>query len=219
MKKRLSCRRESRNMQNGQWTHNTAYHKWILRRARGKASALDVGCGDGLLVQRLAAVCGSVTGIDAHSASIQRARARLGACGGARVIEGDFLQHDFGVEAFDLVVFAASLHHMDEAAALEKAKALLAPGGLLLVVGCARPESVLDWGIELLRVIPARLGSALHGERNGGNTGAPVAEPQLSLRDIRSLCRRILPGTKLRLGLYYRYLLIWKKPVIAGPKR
>ena len=46
------------------WNHNTAYHPWILEHARVSGRALDVGCGDGLLVSRLSPICAHVTGID-----------------------------------------------------------------------------------------------------------------------------------------------------------
>ena len=60
------------------WNHNTAYHPWLIDiAAQHSGDVLDVGCGDGLLAQRLAPVSRSVTGIDPHSAAIQRADERL----------------------------------------------------------------------------------------------------------------------------------------------
>jgi hypothetical protein len=42
------------------WNHNTAYHRWLLDiAARHYGEVLDVGCGEGLLVQLLAALMGS----------------------------------------------------------------------------------------------------------------------------------------------------------------
>lgn len=194
------------------WNHNTAYHGWILRRAAGKERALDVGCGDGLLVKRLSGVCTSVLGIDPHQPSVRRGQARLAGVENARVCAADFQSFQTPPGSFDLIVFAASLHHMDQPAGLAKAAELLAPGGTLLVVGLARPEGAWDWCVEALRVLPARLGSLLHGERQGGETGAPTAPPELSLARIRSAADRILPGARIRRGLYYRYLLSWTKP-------
>ena len=43
------------------WNHNTAYHPWVLALARGR-DVLDVGCGEGLLVERLAPLARSVGG-------------------------------------------------------------------------------------------------------------------------------------------------------------
>ena len=117
-------------------------------------------------------------------------------------------------DTFDLIVFVASLHHMDQVRAMEKAKQLLASGGLLLIVGCAYPHGPADWCMEMLRVIPAKIGSYMHGEKNGGNIGMPVAAPTLSLKEIRDICRHRFPGARIRPGLYYRYLLLWAKTII-----
>jgi len=39
------------------WNHNTAYHGWIASiAARRRGDLLDVGCGDGLLLQRCSPV-------------------------------------------------------------------------------------------------------------------------------------------------------------------
>jgi 2-polyprenyl-3-methyl-5-hydroxy-6-metoxy-1,4-benzoquinol methylase len=48
---------------NEYWNHNTAYHRWLINiAARHRGRVLDVGCCEGLLVQRLAAVSASVIG-------------------------------------------------------------------------------------------------------------------------------------------------------------
>ena len=39
------------------WNHNTAYHRWLVGIAAShRGEVLDVGCGEGLLMQRLAPV-------------------------------------------------------------------------------------------------------------------------------------------------------------------
>lgn len=203
--------RQAQTASTDYWNHNTAYHSWILRQAAGKNRALDVGCGDGLLVKRLSGVCGSVLGIDPHQPSIRRGQARLAGVDSARLAALSFEELTAEPGSFDLIVFAASLHHMDQARCLAKAADLLAIGGRLLVVGLARPESVWDWCVEALRVIPARAGSLLHGEKRSGGIGVPTAPPELSFAQIRAITARVLPGAKIRRGLYYRYLLSWTK--------
>lgn len=193
------------------WTHNTAYHPWILRRVRGRGRILDVGCGDGLLLERAAPVCGQVTGIEPHSDAARRARERLACTENAAVIEGDFFGTALPAGSFDAVVFAASLHHMDEEAALLRAKELLAPGGILLVVGLTKPAGAADVLVEAARVIPAKIGSVLHGERRGGEIGVPTKSPAHTTAELRRICMRTLPGVKFRRGLYYRVLAEWEK--------
>lgn len=196
------------------WNHNSAYHGWILKHAKGRSRVLDVGCGDGLLVQKLSRICNRVVGIDPHGPCIEAAKRCLADTGNVSLIKTDFETYEESPNTFDLIIFVASLHHMDQAWGMEKAKQLLTPEGLLLIVGCAYPHGPADWCMEMLRVIPAKIGSYIHGEKNGGNVGAPVARPTLPLKEIRDICRYHFPGAKIRLGLYYRYLLLWAKPII-----
>ena len=198
-------------MKDTYWTHNTAYHKWILKHINNGDYVLDVGCGDGLLVQKIAKICRQVTGIEPHLSSALRARERLENVKNAYVENISFEEYYAESNAFDVIVFVASLHHMDLEFCANKVKELLAPGGQLLVVGCSKPDGFVDSFIECLRVIPAKLGSLVHGEKNRGNIGVPVQEPNLSLRQICHVTDIYLPNAKLRRGLYYRYLLSWVK--------
>lgn len=195
------------------WTHNTHYYPWVLRQLAEAKRVLDVGCGDGLLVQMLAKRCESVLGLEPHLPSAEAAKRRLAETRNAQIAPVTFEEISTAPESYDAIVFVASLHHMDQDAALIKAKSLLAPGGRLIVVGCAFPDTPLDWTLEALRVIPAKLGSALHGEKNGGNIGVPTQKPTLSTSGVRELVRKLLPGAKLRQGLYYRYLLTWERSI------
>ena len=194
------------------WTHNTAYHNWILKHAENRNKVLDVGCGDGLLVQRLSRVCGCVKGIDSHIHSIEKAKKRLCNTANVSTVAVGFEDYEAPSDSFDLIVFAASLHHMEQEFCIKKAKILLAPNGKLLIVGCAKPRGFIDWFVEAMRFIPARIGSFFHGETKGENIGVPTVKPSIYLSDIRNLANYQLPDSKIRRGLYYRYLLTWIKP-------
>lgn len=57
------------------WNHNVHYHRLVLEAVPdGCARALDVGCGDGLLVRKLARRIGEVTGADRSAAMLRLAR-------------------------------------------------------------------------------------------------------------------------------------------------
>ena len=90
-------------VRSGYWNHNVHYQPVILNAVPpGCQTALDVGCGDGLLVARLAERCASVTGIDRDprmiaTARAQQARARI------TFVEADFLDYPFAKESFDFV--------------------------------------------------------------------------------------------------------------------
>lgn len=193
------------------WTHNTAYHNWILSHAKSKNQVLDVGCGDGLLVERLSQVCGHVTGIDTHTESVEKAKERLINTVNTSIINIGFEDYDIPANSLDLIVFVASLHHMEQELCIKKAKTLLAPNGKLLVVGCTSPQGFTDWCIQIVRIFPARIGSFFHGAITSENIGVPTVKPNVSLSDIKTLANRELLNAKIRQGLYYRYLLSWTK--------
>ena len=96
-----------------------------------------------------------------------------------------------------------------------RARELLASGGILLIVGLTRPAGFADFLVEAARVIPAKIGSLLHGERHGGEIGVPTRAPAHATAEFRAICARSLPGLRFRRGLYYRVLVEWVKE--GGP--
>jgi 2-polyprenyl-3-methyl-5-hydroxy-6-metoxy-1,4-benzoquinol methylase len=192
------------------WNHNTAYHPWLVGiAAEHRGDVLDVGCGDGLLAQRLAPVSRSVTGIDPNPAAIGRATDRLASVRHVTVSHGDFEDYQPGAHRFDLITFVASLHHMDLRASLVKARDLLTPTGEIAVVGISANTTVRDWVWSAMCVPAARIGSWLHSETR--NVGVVVKDPQEGLDDIRRTVDEVLPEALVRRALYYRYLLRWSR--------
>ena len=192
------------------WNHNTAYHPWLVAiAAQHRGDVLDVGCGDGLLAQRLAPVSRSVIGIDPDPAAVGRAADRLASLRHVTVCQGDFQAYDAGGRRFDLITFVASIHHMDLRASLVKARGLLTPIGEIAVVGCAANKTVRDWVWSAMCVPAARIGSRLHSETR--NIGVVVTDPNDGLDDIRRTVDEVLPGASVRRALYYRYLMRWRR--------
>ena len=191
------------------WNHNAAYYGWISRETASCASVLDVGCGDGALCAVLGNGRKTVTGVDPDEGCIQAALARDRE-------NVSFLCADFETYAFDrtydAVVFVASLHHMEMRRAVQKAKALLNPGGRLLVVGLAKPSSVPDHAVEALRVLPCAVISRLKHMKTSEEQSIPVSYAFPAMNEVRAMARELLPGAELRYGLYYRYLLKWEAP-------
>lgn len=194
--------------EHGYWNHNAAYHHRLVRIAAERAGdVLDVGCGEGLLAQRLAPVSRTVTAIDPDAAAVRRAVARVGHLPNVTVAESSFETFDPGGQRFDVVTFVASLHHMDLHASLTKARSLVRPHGTLAVVGVAANHSVADWVFSAMVVPVVRIAGLVHGETR--DIGVVVAEPRESLSEIRRTAAQVLPGASVRRGLYYRYLLRW----------
>lgn len=195
------------------WNHNTAYHGWILCTAQRDdvRDVLDVGCGDGLLLQRLAPHVTTAIGIEPDAETIARARTRLHDAENVSLQRTNFAAFDPGAARFDLILFVATLHHMDLQSTLEKAAALLRPGGHLMVVGVAANRTLIDWILSAAALPLVRIGSLLHRETD--DIGVPTTEPRENLASIRQISAEVLLGRKIRRGLYYRYLLTWDKPI------
>ncbi|OBH67141.1 SAM-dependent methyltransferase [Mycobacterium intracellulare] len=192
------------------WNHNSAYHPWLVGiAARRRGDVLDVGCGEGLLAQRLAAVSRSVVGIDADPISVWRAAQRLEPIGNATVQHARFEDLDEAERRYDLITFVASLHHLPLRDALHKARQMLRPAGQLAVVGLSANKSIADWVWAGLCVPAVRAGGLLHRETR--DVGVPVADPREGLDEIRRVAADVVPGAVIRRGLYYRYRLLWRR--------
>ncbi|HWI61325.1 MAG TPA: methyltransferase domain-containing protein [Symbiobacteriaceae bacterium] len=109
-------------------------HSFFLRNlSQGRRRALDVGCGSGLLTSALAPHYGEVVGIDISQEMLALARATRGAPN-ITYLEMDAHHPALG-QPFDLIVSRTTLHHLaDLPAVLEAWKALLAPGGRLVLL-------------------------------------------------------------------------------------
>jgi 2-polyprenyl-3-methyl-5-hydroxy-6-metoxy-1,4-benzoquinol methylase len=193
------------------WNHNVAYHPWLLEKLRRfelpHPRVLDVGCGDGLLVQQMAERGAVAVGIDVDPGSVERAEFRLRAEPNASIHRVGFAEFDSEAARFDLITFVASIHHMDLRTTLQKARELVTPVGTIAVVGLSANTSPVDWAVAALQVLPVRVASRLHHETR--DIGVPVVEPSNDLREIRSIADEEVPGARIRRGLYYRYLLDW----------
>lgn len=193
------------------WNHNTAYYRRIRKWTAGCASILDVGCGDGSLIAYLDDGVRRLTGIDVDESCVSRAIRENGGTANIGFVRGDFCDYDTD-DRYDAIVFVASIHHMDMTDALTKAKALLAEHGTIIIVGLAEPSNVLDHVVEILRVLPCGIISALRGMRSSEDLDIPVSYRLPSLRYVRDVASALLPRARMRYGLYYRFLLTWTKP-------
>ncbi|WP_067852242.1 class I SAM-dependent methyltransferase [Nocardia shimofusensis] len=197
------------------WNHNTAFHPELVAAVPGPgARVLDIGCGDGLLLQRLSARAGSVVGIDPDEAAVVSARSRLAKTPGAEVLHGDFLRTEFGESPFDLITCVAALHHMPLAPALERMEELLTPGGKLHIVGLSENKTIADHLAAAAMSVPVMVVSRIR--RQSAYPGMVIAEPKESIDEIRTTASAILPGHRLRRRFHFRYSLTWTKPLVSA---
>lgn len=109
-------------------------------------AVLDVACGTGTLAiaaKRWVGPTGSVTGLDASAAMVERAQAKAEAAGlDLTFVQGAAQELPFEDQRFDIVMGTLMLHHLPKptrAAFAREARRVLKPGGRLLVVDFGRP--------------------------------------------------------------------------------
>jgi len=206
----LPCHRGGVTPQRDLWNHNIHYYDLALRAAPKSArTALDVGTGDGLLAIRLAERISEVTGIDTDGDIIARAQA----CTSADVtwIVGDVLTYDLPSAQYDLVAAVATVHHFpDLERGLRRLADLTSPGGVMVVVGCARSSSAVDYVFEALGTVQHRV---LSRTRDYWQHNAPVrTEFPHTYDQVKAVATEILPGMRWRRLPLWRYSLTWHKP-------
>ena len=191
------------------WNHNTAYYKWIKKQTTACHAILDVGCGDGALIAYLNDGSKELLGIDPEQSCIDKAHSRyetentIFMCLGFENLDTD--------RKFDAITFVAALHHMNMKPAIEKAKSLLKDDGVLLVVGLAKPTTVIDYIIEGLRVIPSNIISRIKCMKTCESENIPVSYDFPTMNVVRETAETLLPGYSMKYGLFYRFLLKWTK--------
>ncbi|MHB8875065.1 MAG: hypothetical protein ACYC8T_15375 [Myxococcaceae bacterium] len=102
----------------------------------------------------------------------------------------------------------ATLHHLPLTEALTRAATLLRPGGVLAVLGLHRSRPV-DYALSAV-AFPV---SWYHRRtRRSSAVRAPLADPTMTLDQIRRGVVDLLPGATVRRHLLWRHSMRWVKP-------
>ncbi|HBG69970.1 MAG: hypothetical protein A2W93_05615 [Bacteroidetes bacterium GWF2_43_63] len=105
--------------------------KFISKRISKSSSVIDIGCGNGALLNRIHQLSGAkVTGVEMDNVAAQRARDR----GCIEVFSDSFEKAPLAEGSFDAVIMIHSFEHIPQPVpTLTNAVALLKPGGIFYI--------------------------------------------------------------------------------------
>ena len=190
------------------WNSNIhAFDRLLERVPVGARRGLDVGCGEGEMARRLRRRVEHVTAVDPDAASIAEARS----FGDDIIYEvADLESAALEPGSFDVVSAVAVLHHMDHRAGLARLASLVAPGGVLLVVGLATSRTLSEYARDAVDAIAIRRYTFT---RRVWETPAPkIWPPPVSYAEAQRLSEEALPGVEYRRAPFFRYTLAWVSP-------
>lgn len=151
---------------------------------------------------RLAEQVPDVTGIDADIVAL----ARSGTDANVSWIVGDVLTSS--VARYDVVAAVAVVHYCpDLTAGLRRLADLTAPGGVLVVIGCARSSRPADFAWDAVGVVQHRI---LSHTRGFWQHNAPVQKHTYT--EVKDIATAVLPGMTWRRLPLWRYAITWRKP-------
>lgn len=191
------------------WNHNTHYYDIVLSAVPPAAqTALDVGTGDGLLAARLRSEIPEVTGIDSDAEVIGHARNDPAE---VNWMIGDVMTTLLPQGHYDLVATVATVHHLpDLAGGLARLADLTAPGGALVVIGCARSSSLSDYALDVIGAVQHQFYSRTRGYWQ--HSAPVVVEFPHTYDQVRQIAVSTLPGMQWRRLPLWRYAITWTKP-------
>jgi len=91
--------------------------------------ALELGCGTGIFLEKVAPAGARVVGLDLSADLLSRARARLAGVPNVALHRGDAEHLPYAASSFDAVYGSSVLHHLDLDRALAEVFRVLRPGG------------------------------------------------------------------------------------------
>jgi SAM-dependent methyltransferase len=126
------------------WPYTRSRIEWVVRQCAASRTVLEIGCGDGALLGRLAMAGKAVTGVDSDETALGLARAMFASHG----LQGEFYADLKSVpqRPFDAVVLAEVMEHLEdpEGVLAEAIRVLVDDGRLVLTTPIRLLERSLD---------------------------------------------------------------------------
>jgi 2-polyprenyl-3-methyl-5-hydroxy-6-metoxy-1,4-benzoquinol methylase len=179
-------------------------------------TALDVGCGDGMLSRELARRRLRVTAIDLSPRMVAVACNRTPSDLPIEYRVADVMRDEMAVGCFDVVVSVNMVHHVAINEVIPRLAALVAPGGVLLIQDVvvragARylPRNIAAFAAKLFR-------NARELRLSSGRTSRLYAqhgrnERYFTPEEADEAYRRLLPGVVVRHHAEWRYSAVWRR--------
>jgi SAM-dependent methyltransferase len=139
----------------------------------------------------------------------------------------DVMELPLPAQHYDAIVSITALHHLPLGDALRHLAPALRPGGVLAAVVLPRVDLPREVPIEMVAVAANRVSGALwavlraigggswYRPESTGEMMPKVFNPPLTTRQAREVAAAALPGTQVRRLLFWRYLLLWRRPTEA----
>jgi SAM-dependent methyltransferase len=201
------------------WNHNTYYHRFLLERVPPDCrESLELGCGTGAFSRLLAERSEQVLALDLSPHMIRIAQERSKDYSNIDFRVADAATWEFPLERFDCIASIATLHHLPITETLQKIKGALRAGGTVVILDLYDPAGVSDLLTDIAATPVSRI---LELFKNGrfrkprsvreawAEHGRHDSYPTLA--DMHQVCARILPGTRIKKHLFWRYSLVWRK--------
>ena len=177
---------------------------------------LDLGCGTGRLTRAIARRVEEVTAVDVSREMLRVARAQCAGHGNVGFVEADLCDLPVTLGVFDCVMSVNLLHNLPAEQAAQAMKALVAPGGLLIVHDVRQTAGVFDraldgprmaiktlWRLARVSRVRAFLRQRAAWAQHARGDVIPTAE------EITHMRNRLFPGAVVRHHFLWRYTLLW----------
>ena len=140
-------------------------------------------------------------------------------------ILADVLQEPLPDARYDAIVSISALHHMPVEAVLPRLAGALRPGGVLAAAALPRRDLLHELPAEVTAVIGHRLLGAAFAILRASGRGRwyakelnhiimpVVLDPSLTTRQVQQQVSALLPGAQVRRLVFWRYFLLWRKPI------
>ena len=202
------------------WDQNRFYQNLILKFVpKACRNALDIGCGTGEFTRLLSKRARRVVGIDISEKMIQQAIERNFA---VNIVyqTADFEKFETK-ERFDLIISIAALHHLELEAALKKTESLLAQNGVLVILDLYERKGLAGRLLDILARLLNTIFLKIKRRKkllSQAETDAWIAhkhiDKYLDFGELKRIYSRQFKNFKIKRLLFWRYLLVYKKPAL-----